>query len=500
MQNINTQKIEDAVLTLLKQNKGSFKVSEVIEFLAVEDKEGKLAERVENSLQLDDRFFYDDEANFFAKNKFFNGKVFVITPTDREIDDNILIPGHRFLPFVNAEIFPSEVELIAKNSGEKCQTKVLKDSIQELFPYHILMGAEQISDFFIAESPENKNLREMRVEKDKIVLNVFDMQSFYNEVDFKSGDALACKIKNYDKGIIEFQYIAASERKEKNIEKFVCDYTQSIGVVIDRFDNYLELHEQLAWGFFEGREYALWGNKVASLDEFLKLAEDLEIAFDEGHALFARKNSAVIHEQGENCSCHDHEHDSEGEFDSYSELPDGVGISKGAVGSIEDILIEIGSTLSLAEIDAYMLDFCSMNNHEFHEVFVRMFNKEHLDYADEAQEMVFLNYLEDRFENLISTYDPVADKDKISLRSLILEITDSRNEFFEELKTLNVEESKEVEAELKKIAEASLHLNNILQLLNNPGYELAEDEAEKMESAIEDLEIIIQDAIENVKL
>ena len=190
----------------------------------------------------------------------------------------------------------------------------------------------------------------------------------------------------------------------------------------------------------------------------------------------------------------------EGEIDSYSELPDGVGISKGAVGSIEDILIEIGSTLSLAEIDAYMLDFCSMNNHEFHEVFVCMFNKEHLDYADEAQEMVFLNYLEDRFENLISTYDPVADKDKISLRSLILEITDSRNEFFEELKTLNVEESKEVEAELKKIAEASLHLNNILQLLNNPGYELAEVEAEKMESAIEDLEIIIQDAIENVKL
>ena len=210
----------------------------------------------------------------------------------------------------------------------------------------------------------------------------------------------------------------------------------------------------------------------------------MEIAFDEGHALLARKNSAVIHEHGENCSCHDHEHDSEGEFDSYSELPDGVGISKGAVGSIEDILIEIGSTLSLAEIDAYMLDFCSMNNHEFHEVFVRMFNKEHLDYADEAQEMVFLNYLEDRFENLISTYDPVADKDKISLRSLILEITDSRNEFFEELKTLNVEESKEVEAELKKIAEASLHLNNILQLLNNPGYELAEDEAEKMELRI----------------
>ena len=28
MQNINTQKIEDAVLTLLKQNKGSFKVSD----------------------------------------------------------------------------------------------------------------------------------------------------------------------------------------------------------------------------------------------------------------------------------------------------------------------------------------------------------------------------------------------------------------------------------------------------------------------------------------
>jgi hypothetical protein len=228
------------------------------------------------------------------------------------------------------------------------------------------------------------------------------------------------------------------------------------------------------------------------------MADDIEIAFDDGYAVFVRKTHGHVHD--ENCGCgKEHHHDLEDE-DNGDFLPDGIGISKGAVNSIEDILIEIGSTLSLAEIDAYMLDFCSMNNHEFHEVFVRMFNKEHLDYADEAQEMVFLNYLEDRFENLISTYDPVADKDKISLRSLILEITDSRNEFFEELKTLNVEESKEVEAELKKIAEASLHLNNILQLLNNPGYELAEDETEKMESAIEDLEIIIQDAIENVKL
>ncbi len=503
MQNVTTQKIEDAVQAVLKKNKGTFNVAEVIEFLSVEDKEGKIADRIIGSLQVDERFFYDEEDNFFAKNKFFNGKSFVLTPTDREIDDKILIPGHRFVPFVDGEVFPSEVEFVNKLDSSKVQMKVLRDSIQELFPYHILMGAEQISDFLIAESKENKNLREMKVDRDKIVINVYDMQSFYQQVKFKSGDALLCKICDYDRGVIEFQYLPAKDRKEKNIAKFVENYTLAMENVIDRFDNYLELHEQLSWGFFSTRAGELFGKNGASLDEFLKMADDLEITFEEGCAMFAKKKSydefEHHHHHGKNCDCgEDHDHDDEN--NSYSNLPDGVGISRGAIGSIEDILLEIGSTLSLAEIDSYMLDACSVNNHEFHEVFARMFNKEHLNYADEAQEMVFLNYLEDRFETLISTYDPIADKEKMSLRSLILEITDNRNDFFEYLKTVDVEESQEVEAELKKIAEASLHLSNILQLLNNPGYDLGEDEAEKMESAIEDLENIIQDAVERIKL
>ena len=498
MESINTQKIEDAVVILLKKNAGKFSVADVIELLSVNDPEGKIADRIQASLELDERFYYDEDNNFICKNKFFNGKSFVVTPSEREIDANILIPGHRFLPFVDGEIFPSEIELIDKSNGAKIETVILRDSVQELIPFHILMGAEQISDFFVAESDENKNLQSMKVGKDKIVLNVFDMKQFYKSVNFKSGDALLCKIKNYDKGIIEFQYLAGKDRQDKNIEKFVDNYSNAILRVIDRFSNYLELHEQLGWGFYEGREDSLFGVKGASLDEFLSMTDDIEIAFDDGYAVFVRKMSGHIHD--ENCGCSgEHHHDSDDD-DNGDFLPDGIGISKGAVNSIEDILIEIGSTLSLAEIDAYMLDCCSVNNREFHEVFARMFNKESLNYADEAQEMIFLNYLEDRFENLSSTYDPVADKDKMSLRSLILEITDSRNEFFEYLKSSDVDENQTIEAELRKIAEASLHLSNILQLLNNPGYDLSEDEAEKMEASIEDMEIIIQDAIEAIKL
>ena len=496
MESINIQKIEDTVSILLGKNAGKFSVAEVVKELSVNDSEGKIADRIKGSLELDERFYYDEDNNFICKGEFFNGKSFVVTPTEREIDENILIPGHRFLPFVNNEIFPSEIELISKIDGKKIETVILRDSVPELIPYHILMGAEQISDFFVAESSENKNLRDMSGTREKIVLNVFNMKQFYKAVNFKSGDALLCKIKDYDNGVIEVQYLPAKERQEQNIEKFVADYTSAISKVIERFSNYLELHEQLGWGFYEGRDDSLFGAEGASLDEFLAMADDLEIAFDDGYAVFVRKTSGHIHD--ENCDC-GHHHDEDEDFDSDF-LPEGIGISKGAVNSIEDILIEIGSTLSLAEIDAYMLDCCSVNNREFHEVFARMFNKESLNYADEAQEMIFLNYLEDRFENLSSTYDPVADKDKMSLRSLILEITDSRNEFFEYLKSTDIDENPTVEKELKKIAEASLHLSNILQLLNNPGYDLSEDEAEKMEASIEDMEIIIQDAIEAIKL
>lgn len=492
MQNINTQKIEDAVSQLIKDKSGAFNVAQIVAILGVDDKDGKVSERVVNSLQIDGRFFFDAQDNFYSKTKFFNNKSFVITPTAREINDGILIPGHRFIVFVDDNIFPSEIQLKEKDAEDFCKSKAMSDTIEELFSYHLLMGAEQISDFFIAENPDNKNLHELDIMNDKLTLNVFDLKKFYNLNKFSVGDALICKVKNYEKGIIEFQYLAKVDRKEKNIEKFVATYNDSIKCVIDIFENYLELHEQLSWGFFLGKDSNLFGAKGASLDEFIKMTDALEIAIDNGHAILINKlPDSELHSEKS-----DSDFDDEDNYDIN--LPDGVGVSSGEISSIEDILHEIGSTLSLNEIDSYILDACSMRNSEFTDFYNRAFNHENLKFADEAQKMVLLNYLEDRFETLQNTYDTIADESKANLRSLILEITDSRNEFFDYLKSIDFNVDKLPAKQMKKIAEATLHLSNILQLLNNPAYELNEDEADHMANSIESMEAILEDTIESV--
>ena len=473
-----SSEIESAINQLMQTKNSVITVESLCEFLGASESDSELKERLLHYLIGDEALFSVDDEHFRCRNDFFNDKVFVVVPTAREIKEKILFIGHRFQTFMNPDVFPSD--LTVKSGRKNIAVKVISDTLQELFPYHMLMGAEQISDFFIGEDENNAHWKTKGGYAAKIRLNVLDMSEFYTAQEMQYGDALVFTVSNYDKGVFKVAKLEKDERNAEKIAEWCKKFEEKIGDIADKFETYLDLPEQLRMAFFFA-ENEFFGKEGASLDEFIQRAENVEIIFDSDHTVLVRKTD---------------------EFSSSADtsaVPDGISISGGESSSLKAVLKAIGSTLTETEIDSYMLESCFDRNKDFTEFLNKVFDFSKLNFADEAQKTVFLNFLEERFEYLSENYSRYNDEEKAPLRSRILELVTSRVEFFDYIKTLEIDEKSIPQAEMKKIASGSLHLNQLLDMLNDEGQELTEDSKDAIFEALENTEDIFNDAMEAIE-
>ncbi len=442
----------------------SFTVDDIFNKLNV-IKDPKLCkEQIARALDSDSRFFCDStKQHFFSKKMFFHHAEFVITPDEAEINEGILFPGHRFIAFCNEDVFPSEITLRECGGPNlKTQKKTLK--ISELTQYHLLMGTEQISDFLAAEDEDHDVFNSKASSESLVTLNVFDLKKIYADTNFKFGDILVCRVLDWERGEFDFTYRIKSSRTTDSIQDWVDNYSDALEKVIDDYERYFELPEFLTWAFFYGGK-TLFGENGASLDEFYHLTERIEIRFEQGQSFFAKTA----------------EDDSSGEDATETGAEDDLlSISAGATSSIEEIMRETGTPMTMNELDAFMLDSCLNRELEFDDLYARCFGERRLGFADGAQEVIFMNYLEDRWESISSNYDRHRDEFKAKVRGSILEATQERLDWLHALADLEILSAQLPRAEMKKLAKLAKHLDDILGMLNSEKYELSEDEAENM--------------------
>ena len=424
-----------------------------------------LLDKIERALAGDGRFFSDNAGNGILRSAFFKNFLFPVTPDAWEIENGILFPGHRFAPYLNEEIFPSEVTLLAKNAEMPIEKRELTAPLGQIFHYHMLLGSEQVFDFFVADSAANAHLPRAPQPESLVTLQIFDLAEFYKRNRFSEGDALLCCVEDYEKGIIRFEMLSADDRSNRDVKAFVAGYEKALEKVFDRFENYLEIPEQLSWAFYYGAETRPAGIHAASLDEFVRLAENVEIDFEGEHTVLARRHSSA----GE---------------DDAPELPEGVSLSKGETRELPALLKEIGSPLTPVEIDSYILDAAYARELEFEDFFARAFGREKLRFTDEAQQAVFYNYVEDRFEDLTGNYDRYGDEAKAPLRTSILECVDERLEFFDYLASVEKNPDQLPQKSLHRLAEIALRFGEVLKMLNDPACTPAESELEELADAI----------------
>ena len=462
--NIPISTIEGAIEKVAAQNPdGKFTIGELLKVIN-SGKSQTLQGRIERIISSNDLFFSDGNGNFQLKNRFFSNREFLITPDNWEIENGIVCPGHRFTPFINPEIFPSEVTLV-DSDGHTIPKKYVSANLSQVYHYHLLLGSEQILDYFFADNPVNRSLYHSAQPNDKVTLHMFDLADFFKKQQFRTGDALLCKVKEYDSGIIEFRYLSGETRQESKLQLYVKAMEEALKIVLNRFDNYLEIPEQLCWAYYLGDSMLAAASDSASSDEFLQRTTEIEISYDQDHSILTQKT----------------DHGDETEID----LPQGVGISRGETSDIAALLHEIGSPLTPIEVDSFILDNCYAHELEFEDFFARTFGREKLSFIDEGQQAVFYNYIEDRFEELIGEYNRYDDEIKAPLRSTIMELVEDRLNFFDFLADENVSLQQLPHEEVHKFEKTIKQINDVLMLLNNPAYTPDDTEIDQLRENIE---------------
>ena len=103
----NKMSLEKALDQFIENTKRPYRLEKVIQFIVPILKKipKNLYISVDRMLRRDRRFFYDSFKELYVpRSYFFKNTQFLIKPTLEEINEGILYPGHRFIPFCHWEI------------------------------------------------------------------------------------------------------------------------------------------------------------------------------------------------------------------------------------------------------------------------------------------------------------------------------------------------------------------------------------------------------------
>jgi len=400
---------------------------------------------------------------------FFRDGQLLVTPSAWEIGEGILLPGHRFVPFCFTEIFPSEVVL--RNGKTPLKTREVILRLEEVADYYSLLGAESMYDFLVAEHQQNAARLRSGVKNGEApaILTAFELQDYYREHRVEYGDVLVFAIRDWDKGEFELTGIlTAEQRSEKTEQSWLEKLDDTLAKVIEKYDFYLQIPEQFSRAFFLAGEE--WMRQPAlSLDEYIRRSERIEVGYMSGDTALVVKDETP-------------------EENYVWEPPDGVTVSKGNTGSLEEIIKECGCMLQMPEIEAFMLDQFYRQLDDFDTFYQRCIGPEKLNFADEAQQAFFMNYLEDWWENRMSTYDRFSDDAKAPIRARLLELIEERRDWLIALHDLDIDLEKLQEEELfHRLAEASVHLVSLCRLLNSEQNFVSTSEADALGDKLEQM-------------
>lgn len=159
----------------------------------------KLEREFYESLEGSDEFIIDN--NFvYPKDFFLKDIPFRIQPTAYELEHNILVSGHRIIPFQPAGMFPHEVRLLWKEKPIPRKSRRFFMAELEIF----------VSLLDLIKLPVT-NLEDMVDSDVPLNVEVFDLSDFYSSTNFKLGDTIVLRSVFFKGGIFTMEYCSREE-------------------------------------------------------------------------------------------------------------------------------------------------------------------------------------------------------------------------------------------------------------------------------------------------
>ena len=494
---------------------GAQEIANGIECEAGQEKD--LLERVRTMLR-DSAEVFEQDGQCALRTKFFDGARLKIVPSDYELANGILLPGDRFEAFNTNELDVDDFKLYAPGSNEPMELVMVRSDFAKLAPYYVLLGHGGMIDTFAADSHDNylrmrsaKNLR-------NAVLDVpaFDLGDFYLRTNFRFGDILIVTIENAAEGKFSLEYRPA-ELDASNADKieWIEQFEAALIEVWQRNYNYITITEQIAAGFFRAwcDGHDLLAQPRVSFDEFHRNMIEVTLSNQDGETMIVPIDETNEpgadahsshgghdhdhehgHEHGDSCGCgHHHDH-------THGEHRDGVprdgdpvpglsasdfSASAGHLDSLDAILSDVNAPIGYIELYAFTFDAIA-NGVDFNSYRASILGLIEHDFADDTQEVAFLNFLDENWEACNEAYHPGYDAPKAPIRARLIEIDNARIAATKAvLSGSDQERRKRVTPRVKHLHRAII---DTLSLLNNEADLPEGPKLEALEQRIEDIE------------
>jgi hypothetical protein len=245
---------EDILYEFLEERLEAFTVSDVVEEIYKVDPTGnfRLADEVHTFIEKRRLAFPLPNRYYQTRRGYFEGARFVIRPSRLEIQNGILIPGHRCLPFENPMLFPHEFQFVWK--GEPIPKTTAEGTPEEFYPYYSLYGEEYAPQYIARDNPDNESAFNANPyeEPGEVSITTLDLRALYRETGLVPGNGLVVQVSDWKAGVFTIQDVWRESAPSDAAAEWARMLEQGFFTAFDTIGPGASTEEQLAFAFWFG--------------------------------------------------------------------------------------------------------------------------------------------------------------------------------------------------------------------------------------------------------
>lgn len=409
---MNKQMLFDMIQDFAAKKADAFDFEELAEYAAArvkgfyhdaEDRLWDLACRSDFLFE-DDREHYSDR--FMPRHAFFKGAEFRVKPLDEEVKGGYLVPGHRFMPFIERDVFPSEAGLKLPD-GSMVPTCKIQLSVAEVDRFLLFFGQYGAVEYLLADDEENAQSLQPPYDG-SVSVTVFDLKIFFDRCGFRAGDSLMLTVEDWLKGWLSLRHLPAKQEPLDFSE--TRDWTHALRLAFEEDCQTSELNhdcnEQMArmlW-LAEANENspAMLSNPPLSLAAFFNMQKDLTVQ-TAGQVSFFWPIDEPVESRMLNSMEEDIYAEAETELDAYFDL--------------------LGLSLSSDEAEAYMRDALARGERDSENALARVIQGRTLYFPTADDQQDFNRLWLELWEAVRTRYVPSKDPHR-KMRAVFLDLND----------------------------------------------------------------------------
>jgi hypothetical protein len=231
--------LEEMIADFLETQETPFHLRDCLDVLDIR-KTGKNEKEIHELIASSGEVVVDKDL-FYPRISFLKDFAIRVTPTELEIENGILIPGHRLIPFLPFDILSDEAEFIYNHTP--LDQKDITLPVEELGEFFGLLDIDEIPVIDAGFHMDGSH---------RVSFLAYDCDQFYKQNHFEPGDSIILRMEDFYRGVFSVHYdpIASIKKHEEQIKAWDNLFIASLKRVLQESAEKSYLVKQLMYTYF----------------------------------------------------------------------------------------------------------------------------------------------------------------------------------------------------------------------------------------------------------